>query len=50
MGNQEPVSNSRSDGKNRWSNLGDWSAVLLVCMLFVGMMMAMVSVLLGRAE
>ncbi len=36
--------------KQRWSTVGDWVATILVCLIFVGMLSAMLAALLGEAK
>jgi hypothetical protein len=43
-------SRSRPDAEKGWSTVGDWVATVLVCLIFIGMLAAMLAVLLGEAK
>lgn len=50
MGDQTPGTGSGHVAKKGLGSVGDWFATVLVLVLFMGMLLAVVSVLLGRAE
>ena len=41
---------SGPNAEKRWSTVGDWVATILVCLIFVGMLSAMLAALLGEAK
>jgi hypothetical protein len=50
MGNKTLTIGSEHPAKKGLSGVGDWVAPLFVWMLCIGMLMAILSVLVGRAE
>src|SRR5215471_14560426 len=39
---------SAQDAEKKWSTVGDWVATCLVCLMFIGMLSAMLVVLIGE--
>jgi hypothetical protein len=50
MGNKTLTTGSEHPAEKGSSSVGDWVAPILAATMFIGMLLAMVSVLLGRAE
>jgi hypothetical protein len=50
MGDKTFAIASKDSSKKGLSRVGDWIAPVLVWVMCIGMLLAMVSVLLGRAE
>jgi hypothetical protein len=50
MGNKTLTTESERPAEKGSSSVGDWAAPILIGLMFIGMLSAMVSVLLGRAD